>query len=149
MTSNISISKNSGATVLTINNFSNLNVTADTPYDNISDIAGSETSAVIVKSTGATMSISFDYTITTESSTVVTGTGSPVTSATGQFLYLYATLMSTGTSSFSDTYTINIDFGNGDNLNKPGVITKITCNMSSDQPLTFKGSITFLVGTVT
>lgn len=144
----ITINKNSSATILTINNFANLVIDGNTPSDALGDIVGTETNAILIKAMGPSMQISFEYTLTTEAADVVSGTGSPVTTAVGQMKYLYDTLMSTGTTSFSDTYTLTVDFGGGVTFARTGVITKITCQMASDQPLTFRGSITFQVGTV-
>lgn len=143
----ITINKNSSATVLTINNFSNLTVDGSTPYTSIADLLDAEDKAILLKADGATMLISFDYTIMGETSTVVSGTGSPVTTAPGQFSYLFDTLMSKGSSAHTDTYTLTIDFGGGVTFQRTGEIVRITAKMSSDQPLTFVGSITFSVGT--
>lgn len=144
----ITLNKNSSATVLTINNFSNLVIDGSTPSDALGDITGDEENAVLIRATGPSMQIAFDYTLTAEASDVVSGTGSPVTTAVGQMKYLYDTLMSTGSSSFTDTYTLTIDFGSGVTFVRTGVITKIVCQMAGDQPLTFRGSIQFQVGTV-
>lgn len=221
----ITINKNNGETALTINNFANLVIDGSTASDLIPDIGASENEAILIKALGASMVIGFDYTLVEEASTVVSGTGGTVTSARGQMKYLYDTLMSKGSSSFTDKYRIALEFsttpldsgtasagaaatltdgskswavnayagqvlkitgGTGagqirsivsntatvltistssaddwdtnpdntstyqiiDGFSRRGNVDKITCTMSSDQPLTFKGSMQFKVGKV-
>jgi len=144
----ITINKNSSATVLTINNFSNLTIRGQNPADAIADVVGDEEDAILIKVLGPQMTISFEYDVVEEATSVVSGTGSPVTSAVGQFLYLYNTLWSKGTDQITDTYTLTLDFGGGSTLERTGVITEIDCIMASDKPLTFKCTISFQVGAV-
>ena len=106
----INIYKNNGASILTINNFTNLMIDGNTPTDAWGDISDAETKAILLKSTGPTMQISFEYTLVDEASTVVSGTGGTVTTARGQMKYLYDTLMSTGTTQFTDKYHIIVSF---------------------------------------
>jgi hypothetical protein len=83
-----------------------------------------------------------------ESSSVVTGTGSPVTGAPEQVKYLFDTLRSQGSSQITDTYTLTVTFSGGTTFVRTGVITKLVCPMLAENPLVFNGSITFQVGTV-
>jgi len=149
----ITIAKDAGAgagsdSTLTIRNFENLVADASTPADVIGDLVDTESAAILIKFLGATLVIDFDYTIMEEATDVVSGSGSGVTTAPGQFKYLYDTLMSKGASAILDTYTLTLDFGGGVTFVRTGVITKITCTMTGQEPLTFKGHITFQVGTV-
>ena len=59
----INIYKNNGASILTINNFTNLMIDGNTPTDAWGDISDAETKAILLKSTGPTMQISFEYTL--------------------------------------------------------------------------------------
>jgi hypothetical protein len=217
----ITIGKNDGATILTVNNFNNLIIDSTTPIDNFSDIVGDEETAVLFKSAGPMMTISFEYVLVDEASTVVSGTGGTVTTARGQMKYLYDTLMSSGSDAFSDDYYIILEFsttaldsgtataggastltdsgkswtvngyagqvvkltggtGSGqvrnitsntatqltvteawatnpdatttytivDGFARKGGITRLTCQMASDSPLTFRGTVGFIVGDV-
>ena len=106
----IVINKRNGTTTLTINNFSNLMIDGNTPTDAWGDITDEETKAILMKSTGPTMQITFEYTLIDEASTVVSGTGGTVTTVRGQMKYLYDTLMSTGADQFTDDYDIIVQF---------------------------------------
>lgn len=142
------LNKNSSATILTFNNFRNLIVKATTPADAIGDITADDDDAILIKVLGPQMTIEFDWTLMAEASSVVSGTGSPVTTAVGQFLYLYNTLKSQGTDQITDTYTLTLDFGGGNTLVKTGVITELTTTMEETTPVTYTGHLAFLAGTV-
>jgi hypothetical protein len=217
----IILNKRDGSTVLTINNFSNISIDANTGSELFPDLAGSEKDAILVHFLGPTMTISFEYTLVDEGSTVVSGTGGTVTMARDQMAYLYNTLMSVGDAALTDEYTLSLEYsttaldsgtasagadttltdggkswtvnaytnkvlkltggtGSGqvrnvssntstvltvdtewetnpdntstyqiiDGFSRRGKLGKITCNMASDQPLTFRGNITFQVGKV-
>ena len=216
----VTINKNDGTNILTINNFSNVVIDAGGGSDLLPDLAGDEKSAILIHTLGPTMTINFEYTLVDEASTVVTG--STVTTARDQMKYLYNTLMSTGTASYTDSYWFTLEFsttaldsgtatagasttitdsgkswtvnayanqivkitggtGSGqvrnitsntataltvsdawrtnpdatstyqiiDAFARKGFVSKITSQMASDQPLSFRGNITFQVGTVT
>jgi hypothetical protein len=97
---------------------------------------------------GARMTVGFDWELVEETSSVVSGAGGSVTTAVGQKQYLYDTFMSKGASQILDTYTLTLDYGGGVTFVRTGVPTKITCTMTSDQPVTFKAHIDFTVGSV-
>ncbi len=217
----IILNKRNGASVLTMNNFSSIVIDASTGSDLIPDLVGSEKDAILVHLLGATMTISFEYTLVDETNSVVTGIGAPVTAARDQMAYLYNTLMSTGENAIDDEYTLTLEYsttaldsvtataganttltdrgkswtanaytnkvlkltggtGSGqvrnissntstaltvdtawatnpnntstyqiiDGFSRRGNLAKITCMTASDQPLTFRGNMTFQVGKV-
>ncbi|MEO9294499.1 MAG: hypothetical protein ABI347_02750 [Nitrososphaera sp.] len=104
----ITINKNNGTNILTINNFSNVTIDAGGSSDALGDLGGDEKNAILIKSLGPTMQINFEYNLIDESSTVVTG--STVTTARAQLRYLYDTLMSTGANSYNDSYYLTLEF---------------------------------------
>ena len=216
----ILINKNDTSGLFTINNFSNVTIDAGGGSDVLADLAGDERTALLIHTLGPTMQINFEYTLIDETSTVVSG--STVTNARDQMKYLYNTLMSTGSTSYSDAYWLVLQFSttaldsgtatagaastltdggkswtvngyanqvvyitggtgagqlrnitsntgtvltvsdawgtNPDNTStyqildafgRKGFVNKITCQKASDQPLSWRGNITFQVGTVT
>ncbi|MEO9319437.1 MAG: hypothetical protein ABI361_02070 [Nitrososphaera sp.] len=144
MANSITIDKNSGSTVYTIRNFYDLTVDLNTPADVVASIQDNEDKAILIKILGATMNITLTYNIQDEASSVVTGTGSPVSTAIDQFLYLFSTLESIDVR---DNYTFTFDFGGGKTFVKNGLIGKITPVMTSDAPITFRCTMQFVVGT--
>lgn len=94
------------------------------------------------------MTLGFDWTLMEEASSVVSGAGGSVTTAVGQYKYLYDTFMSKGASQILDTYTLTLDYGGGVTFVRTGVVTKIVCTLTGDEPVTFKGHIDFTAGTV-
>lgn len=145
----IMIGKNDSATVYTCNNFENLTTDATTPAEVFSDIVADSDDAILIKMAGPTKQISFDWVMTTESSSVVAGTGGTVDDAVEQYLYLYDTLLSQGTDQITDDYVITIYFGAGKSLVRTGTISKITTSMQGSEATIFRGHIDFQVGTIT
>lgn len=139
----ITINKNSSATILTLNNFSNISYDLSMPVEVIKEIESDEEATKLLKIEGNTATLNFEWTLTEEASSVVSGTGSPVTTAVGQFKYLFDTLQPT---SITDTFTVTVDFA-GTTFVRTGIITKITAIQTSDQPITFRGSMSLQVGT--
>jgi hypothetical protein len=142
----VTINKNSGATTYSIRNFTSLRLNGITPLDIISDIAGDETDTMLLKFFGPQMTIDVSWVITDESSSVVSGTGGSVTTAVGQTKYLYDTLWSKGSTSDTDEYELELDFGGGVTMSRTGHVTNIDVSMTSNEPLTFSGTIRFDVG---
>lgn len=142
----LTISKNSGATTYTMRNFQHLRINGITLLDIIDDNTGDEDDALLLKVFGPRMAIDISWTITDEASSVVTGTGGSVTTAVAQCKYLYDTLWSKGDNQHSDDYQLEIDFGGGVTMSRPGHISAIDVIMTYNEPLTFSGSIRFEVG---
>lgn len=143
-----SISKNGGATAYTIAHFSNISFEGVDPADAIGDITDDDEAAVLLAVFGPVTKINLDWIIMQEASSVVSGTGSPVTGAPEQVKYLFDVLRSQGTDQTTDTYTLTITFSGGTTFVRTGRITRLTCPMSSDAPLTFNAHLEFTVGTV-
>jgi len=143
-----SISKNSGATVYTITHFSNINLEAENPAAAVSIPTDDDQAAVILKDLGPLTRIILDWIIIQEASSVVSGTGSPVTGAPEQAKYLLDTLRSQGVDQILDEYVLTITFSGGVTIVRTGHILKFACPMSSDTPLTFNAHLEFLVGDV-
>jgi hypothetical protein len=142
----VTISKNSGATTYSIRNFTSLRLNGITPIDIISDIAGDETDTMLLKFFGPQLTIDVSWVITDESSSVVSGTGGSVTTAVAQTKYLYDTLWSKGSTSDTDEYNLELDFGSGITMFRTGHVTNIDVSMTSHEPLTFSGTMRFEVG---
>lgn len=143
-----SLSKNSGATVYTITHFSNMNFRGENPAEAISIPTGDDEDAVIIVDQGPISRISIDWIIMQEASSVVSGTGSPVTGTPEQLKYLFDTLRSQGPDQILDEYVLTITFSGGVTFVRTGRIVNFECPMSSDMPLTFNARLEFLVGTV-
>jgi hypothetical protein len=135
-------------TTLTIRNFFNLSLEGDNQTEVIADIIGDDGDARLFSILGGTLKINFEYELMQESTSVVSGTGGTVTTAVGQMKYLYDTLMPSGSDQFQNNYTLTLDFGGGVTMERDGRITKITCVMTSDEPVTFRGNVSFVSGTV-
>ena len=142
----LTISKNAGATTYTMRNFQNLRINGISPVDIISDISGGEDDTMLLKIFGPQMTCDISWTLVDEASTVVSGTGSPVTTAVGQCKYLFDTLWSKGSTSDTDEYDLTIDFGSGVTMARSGHLTNIDVSMTGHDPLTFLGTIRFEVG---
>lgn len=148
----IYISKDAGSgsgddTIYTIRSFENLTFSQSNPTEVFTDIAARSEDALLIKALGPQMIVNFDWTITDESTSVVSGAGGSVTTAVGQQLYLYETLASSGSSQILDDYVLGVDYGGGVGFVKHGQITKLDCSINSERPLTFRGHIEFQLGT--
>jgi hypothetical protein len=144
----ISISKNSGASVYEIRNFENLHTGIAVPVIDISDITGDDQDGMLTVIEGPCSTIEFDWVVLDESSSVVTGTGSPVTTAIAQHAYLTNTFMPNGANQILDSYTITLDFCGGSTFSRDGRLTDIDLVMTGNEPLTWKAHAKFIVGTV-
>lgn len=100
----IFINKNEGTTVLTLNNFTAFGMDADTPADIVSDPVQDAKDAQLIKLMGPIETLDIQWIIMDEAGGVVSGVGSPVTTARDQFKYLYNTLKSSGASQITDQY---------------------------------------------
>ena len=135
-------------TTLTLNNFSGFHVEIDTPSESFADIGGDEEDAVLISMLGTTMKLSFGWSVVDEAANVVSGVGSPVTTAIGQAKYLIDTLKSAGASAILDSYTVTLDFGGGVTIVRSGKLVKLTVDQASDEPITYKAHAEFLIGAV-
>jgi hypothetical protein len=217
----LTLNKNDGATILTINNFNNLIIDGNTGSELLPDLTATEKDAILLRVLGPSMTLSFEYTLIDEASSVVSGIGGTVTTARDQLGYLYSTLMPTGDDGLDDEFTLILEYsttaldsgtasagaastltdsgkswtvngfrnkvlkltggtGSGqvrniesntgtvltvdkewtdnpdntttysiiDGFSRMGNIARITCQMASDSPLTFRGTVQFQVGSV-
>lgn len=217
----ITLNKNDGATILTINNFNNLIVDGNTGSELLPDLTATEKDAILLRVLGPSMTLSFEYTLVDEASSVVSGTGGTVTMARDQMAFMYSTLMPTGDDGLDDEFTLILEYsttaldsgtasaggittltdsgkswtvngytnkvvkltggtGSGqvrnivsntateltvdkvwedipdntttysviDGFSRRGNVARITCQMASDSPLTFRGTVQFQVGSV-
>jgi hypothetical protein len=80
----ITLNRNNGATILTINNFNNLVIDGNSGSDLLPDLVGTEKDAILIRVLGPSMAISFEYTLIDEAISVVSGTGGTVTTARDQ-----------------------------------------------------------------
>ena len=142
----VSKTSDSGNTTYTLRNFQNLRINGISPIEVISDISGDEDDTMLLKIFGPQLAIDVTLTLNDEASTVVSGTGSPVTSAVDQCKYFYDTLWSKGSSSDTDEYDLTIDFGSGVTMTRSGLVTNIDVSKTNHEPLTFSGTIRFEVG---
>lgn len=140
----ITLNKNSSATILEIRNFENEAMRVSMPVEVIEEIESDEEATKLFKIRGNVGTISFEWILTDEATSVVTGTGSPVTTAVGQKKYLFDTLQPTG---IADTFTLTIDYGGGVTIVRTGTIVDIATIMTKTEPITFRGTITFQIGT--
>lgn len=129
-------------------NFSLLSSRGQSGAEAIGDIGGNEENAILIKALGPTMNLSFEWIITDEDTTPVFGSGGPITSAIDIWKYLYDTMWSIDEKQITDEYTLTFYHGNDKSFIRPGTLTGIDVIQTSDQPLTYKATVTFLVGTV-
>jgi len=124
-------------------------VELDNPSEAFADIAGDEEDAILVAMLGTTMKLSFDWNLHQEDSDVVTGVGSPVTTAIGQMKYLIDTMKPSGVSGILDRYVVTLDFGSGITVVREGRLVKLTVTETESAPITYKAHVDLQVGTVT
>jgi hypothetical protein len=106
----ITLNKNNGATILTINNFNNLVIDGNSGSELLPDLVGTEKDAILLRVLGPSMTLSFEYTLVDEASSVVSGTGGTVTMARDQMAYLYSTLMPAGDDGLDDEFTLILEY---------------------------------------
>jgi hypothetical protein len=95
-------------TTYTLNNFLNLGIRTDMLVNQIPDLGSDEEAAILAADLAPTMNLQMTWTIADETSTVVSGLGSPVTSAIEQLNYLHTVFRPSGESQITDSYTLVI-----------------------------------------